>query len=154
MTLLKSPSVGTAATNANTFGGNDDLTRVASPEAPASGWAASALESPNLSRGSVFASSARLAARINATSISPTEHVALLRERQSLLDKVFDGSITRSEQNQLEYVRWSLDRIEDANHGHALDALEAQVDTYENVINELNKFYEQLEVRTERRPRR
>jgi hypothetical protein len=153
MTLLKTRSVGVAAVSGGTIA-FDNSTSVASVEPPASGWAASALESPNLSQGSIFASSARLAARLNATSISATEHEALLRERQFLLDKLFDGSITKSEQNQLEYVRWSLDRIEDARFGHSLDALENQVDTYENVIKELNKFYEQLETRTERRPRR
>ena len=69
------------------------------------------------SRGEVYATTARLAGRLNAASISEEEHTALLEERQLLLDKVFDGTISRKEEIRLDYVRWSLDRIEDAKHG-------------------------------------
>lgn len=55
------------------------------------------------------------------------EAIALLDERQALLDKKFDGTITKSELNRLEYVRWSLDRIEDARYGENLDALAKKV---------------------------
>jgi len=45
-----------------------------------------------------------------------SEQQQLLDERQTLLDKKFDGSITRQEANRLEYVRWTLDRIELARY--------------------------------------
>jgi len=64
-----------------------------------------------------YAATSRIAGRINAANISDAEHGALRRERQRLLDKKLDGTITRKEANRLEYVRWSLDRIEDAKHG-------------------------------------
>lgn len=79
----------------------------------------------------------RMAGRINAASISEAEHNALLRERQRLLDRKFAGELTRQESNRLEYVRWSLDRIEDARHGDALDSLEASVANYERFLSDL-----------------
>jgi len=42
-----------------------------------------------------------------------------------VLDKKFAEIITRKEENRLEYVRWSLDRIEDAKYGQSLELLEA-----------------------------
>jgi hypothetical protein len=80
---------------------------------------------------SIHAITARLAGRLNATKISEEEHQALLLERQKLLDKKLTGEIAPRESNRLEYVRWSLDRIEDAKHGAALDTLEVAVEHYE-----------------------
>src|SRR5687768_209424 len=59
----------------------------------------------------VYAVSYHRAERLNAASISAQEHDELLEERQALLDKELDGTITPKEGNRLEYVRWSLDRI-------------------------------------------
>jgi hypothetical protein len=84
---------------------------------------------PNFS--AVFAATSREAGRINAASISPAEYQALLDERQSLLDKKFDGTMSKREENRLTYVRWSLDRIEDAKSGIMLDRLEEWVSRYE-----------------------
>ena len=67
-------------------------------------------------------------------------------ERQELLDKKFLGSITRRELNRLEYVRWSLDRIEDAIHGPALDVLEDSVSMYEQFLSEVRGLEVQLTV--------
>lgn len=83
---------------------------------------------------------ARRAGRQNAARITDQERDALLRERQSLLNKDFDGTITHAESNRLEYVRWSLDRIEDARQGEQLDALEnmiAQYEQFESRVQEL-----------------
>ena len=146
------PAIGITSGSATTMLQDADL--APAPPPPEGGWAASALELPNLSRGSVFASSARHAARLNAMAVTQTEYDALLRDRKNLVAKLLDGSITRSEENMLAYVRWSLDRYEDARHGHTLDALEAQVEAYENVIGEIDKFYAQLERRSVRKPRR
>ncbi|PBB93201.1 hypothetical protein CK215_04285 [Mesorhizobium sp. WSM3864] len=153
MSLAKSRSADIVADIAKT-NSVEGVSESGSLEPPPQGWVASALESPNLSRGSLFATSARLAARLNATIISPTETQDLLRTRQALLDKLFEGTITRSEQNKLEYVRWSLDRIEDAQKGQSLDLLETQVEAFENVVSELKKFYDQLDERSIRKSRR
>jgi hypothetical protein len=87
----------------------------------------------------------RLAGRMNAASVSEAEHRALLRERQELLNKRFDNTITRKESNRLEYVRWSLDRIEDARHGGELDYLEAHIESYERLVTQIRSLERQLQ---------
>jgi len=94
--------------------------------------------------GEMYANTWRLAGRLNAASISQAEHDAFLRERQLLLQKVFDRSISRKEKARLEYVRWSLDRIEDARYGHSIDILESRVVEYERFAADLRKFDIQL----------
>lgn len=93
---------------------------------------------------SAHAVAARLAGRLNATKVSDAEHNSLLEERQHLLDKKLAGTISRSEANRLEYVRWSLDRIEDAKHGATIDRLESSVEVYERFLAEMRNLEYQL----------
>ena len=83
------------------------------------------------------AQSVRLAARLNATRITEKEHSSLIQERANLLNKRFSDGLTKGEETRLEYVRWSLDRIEDAKHGSALDSLEGAVMRYQEALKEL-----------------
>lgn len=94
--------------------------------------------------GGLAAITARRAGRLNASAVSEAEHIALLNERNKLLDKEFSKTISRTEKNRLEYVRWSLDRIEDAKHGHDLDALEGLVAHYEQLSRDINSLKNQL----------
>lgn len=91
-----------------------------------------------------YAQTARIAGRLNAANVSDEEQKSLLVERQSLLDKKFSGTITKKEANRLEYVRWSLDRIEDAKHGQTLDVIEGAVSRYEHFFDELKALQIQL----------
>jgi hypothetical protein len=104
----------------------------------------------------IYAITAKRAGRLNASKTTTQEHESLLRERQNLLDKQFAGTISKKESNRLEYVRWSLDRIEDAQYGEALDTLEAAVSQYERIENQLQDLHVQLEkaVSNERAGRR
>ncbi len=86
------------------------------------------------------AETARIAGRIVASQVSEAEYHAFLRERQALLDKLFAKTITRHEEIRLEYVRWSLDRIEDAKHGGDLDRIEDSINRYEHFLEELEQF--------------
>lgn len=95
--------------------------------------------------GQVYAVTSRMAGRLNAASVSEQEQNDLLQERKVLLDKKFNQTITRHEQNRLEYVRWSLDRIEDAKHGQALDALEYLVSNYESFLADIGRLDKQLQ---------
>ncbi|WP_340646159.1 hypothetical protein [Phenylobacterium sp.] len=101
---------------------------------------------PNFSQFSsgVEADAARRAGRINARSTPEHEYRKLLIDRQTLLDKKFDGTISRQESNRLEYIRWSLDRIEDARHGHSLEMLESAIARYENFAEEIDGLRKQL----------
>jgi hypothetical protein len=86
----------------------------------------------------------KLASRLNASTVSEVEYQKLLNERQALLDKKFQGELSRKEENRLEYVRWSLDRIEDAKYGASLDQLEEHVKKYEQFVLNLDHLTSQL----------
>lgn len=49
---------------------------------------------------------------LDAASYSDDERRQLLARRAALLDKMFAGTMTRSEQVELTRIRWALDRIE------------------------------------------
>jgi hypothetical protein len=87
----------------------------------------------------------RLAARLNASAVSDKEAKGLLDERQRLLDKHFAGTITKKEKNRLEYVRWSLDRIEDARNGAWLDKLDARIAEFNKIAEHLEHLQAQLQ---------
>jgi hypothetical protein len=101
-----------------------------------------------------YAATSRIAGRLNAASVPEEEHQSLLRERHALLDKKLAGTITRREENRLEYVRWSLDRIEDAKYGRTLDALEDRVRAYEQLLTDIQSLQTQLEQHIPKRGQR
>ena len=86
----------------------------------------------------------RIAGRINAASASPDEEQDLLKKRKDLLDKKYSGAWTAEDANRLQYVRWSLDRIEDARSGPILDAIEDWVVRYERFQSEIQDLQSQL----------
>lgn len=92
----------------------------------------------------IRAHAARIASRLNARSVPASEVDELLRLRNELLDKKLDGSASRQELNRLEYVRWSLDRIEDAHRGEDIDRIEDVVTKYENLLKEIELFRRDL----------
>jgi hypothetical protein len=96
----------------------------------------------------------RRAARLNASKASDKELQDLLAERQRLLDKYFAGEISKKETTRLDYVRWSLGRIEDAKHGVALDNLERRIGQFEKVAEQLTTLQQQLNNSTNRPPTR
>jgi hypothetical protein len=93
----------------------------------------------------VFAETSRSAGRLNAAFIPPSEEQAFRNEREQLLDLKFAGTITRQQENRLQYVRWTLDRIEDARDGRALDDLESLIDRYEMLVDEIQGLRAQIE---------
>lgn len=82
--------------------------------------------------------------RRNAATISKQEIQDLLAERATLVDKALDRTISAKEARRLDYVRWSLDRIEDAMHGSDLDEIENVVQQYENFKDDLYEFIKSL----------
>jgi hypothetical protein len=96
---------------------------------------------------------ARLAGRLNASAVTDAERNELLAERAKLLDKLDAGTITRKEEIRLEYVRWSLDRIEDARYGPAMDRLEAQIDEFQKLAKRLMGLRDNLDGLTGKRRR-
>jgi hypothetical protein len=92
-----------------------------------------------------------MAGRINAANVSESEYNRLLAERQSLVDKELDDTLTTKEKCRLALVRWSLDRIEDAKYGIALDILEDRVRAYEKLASDIHSLKEQLDKFSSRR---
>ncbi|MGO7898907.1 hypothetical protein ACC719_15705 [Rhizobium ruizarguesonis] len=144
---LEFPFEATVGGSANESGG----VNVSGVTIGASATTAPLVEMPNFSSRSIYALTAKVAGRLNATAVSEKEHEAFLSERQKLLDRKFEGTITRPEENRLAYVRWSLDRIEDAKYGAALDVMEEQVERYESLLSELTKFSNQIDRAMKRR---
>lgn len=92
----------------------------------------------------LYAIASKRAGRVNAASISEKDLQDLLDERQRLLDRFFNETITRKETIRLEYVRWQLDLIEDARHGAAMDMLETLVSEYERFSSDIEKLHRDL----------
>jgi hypothetical protein len=113
------------------------------PDASNTGGTAANFRLPSFAYGEVAVAS-RIAGRRNAARISDSDHNALLTERQLLLDKLLASDITRKERNRLEYVRWQLDRIEDAQHGDATDVLEGAIERYERLSRDMQDLTTQL----------
>ncbi|WP_363347932.1 hypothetical protein [Methylocystis echinoides] len=90
------------------------------------------------------AMAARTAGRLNAAQVPEDEVRALLTERAKLLDKKLGGSITKREANRLEYIRWSLERIEDARYGQSLDRLEELIIMQERMASEIHHLTKEL----------
>jgi len=127
------------------FGSNTVNGGLVSPDTPSSVTPKTTVARPDFgTRGELYAVTSRLAGRVNAANISKAEHDELLRERQKLLDKQLDSTISRREANRLEYVRWSLDRIEDARHGAALDRLDEAVRMHEAFVADIGRLADQL----------
>lgn len=140
--LSKAPIVDQAGTELTRHTAQQASQRPADPAAEASAL----VSFPNFDRApSVYAQTARIAGRINASHVSEEEIQRLLVERQRLLDKRFAKTISRREENQLQYVLWSLDRIDDARHGHELEALEGAISEYEKFGDDVRQLSAQLQ---------
>jgi hypothetical protein len=87
---------------------------------------------------------ARVAGRVNAAAVPDDEVKSLLAERAELLTKKFEVSLTKAENRRLQYIRWSLDRVEDARSGMNLDMLDSQVSDYESFLEGLKQLQDEI----------
>lgn len=80
----------------------------------------------------------------------------LINERNQLVEKQFKGGLSAKGNRRLTYVRWQLDRIDDAESGEFLDYLERMTDTHEKFEKELKGLMNQVEMIKSRptKPRR
>jgi len=116
------------------------------------GASAPTVDFPDFSgRREAFALTSRMAGRINAANVSESEYRKLLAERQLLVDKELEENLSKKERCRLALVRWSLDRIEDAKYGLALDVLEDRVRAYEKLAIDIASLTEQIEKLSNRR---
>lgn len=64
----------------------------------------------------------------------------LIEERNLLVSKKFDEGLNKNEENRLAFVRWQLNRIEDAEIGDDLDKFEKMASEYEKFSKDLEKL--------------
>lgn len=76
--------------------------------------------------------------------ISPEQKQALIEERNGLVSKKFKEGLTAKEERHLTYVRWQLDRIDDAEHGETLDVFDQITKDHEGFASQLKKLLGQL----------
>jgi hypothetical protein len=88
---------------------------------------------------------AKSTARLNASKVPNSEIKSLYEERQRLVAKQLDETITKTELIRLEYVRWSLDRVEDAQHGASLDELERGIEQFGKLADQLRNLHDGLQ---------
>lgn len=123
--------------------GPDDMRKAANASLETSAQDALDFRPPSFDR-SAYAAASRKAGRLNASFISEEEFESLLNDRRLLIEKIYSGEATKADRNRLEYVNWSLDRIEDAQHGEHLDRLEEAVGRYEQFLAEIRDLRRQL----------
>lgn len=116
-------------------------------------WTTTPLNVPDSKYSQLVDISSKAAGRMRAASISQEEIDKLLLDRSRILDKLEADTATLSDLRRLEYVRWSLDRIEDAKHGPQLDLVEKGIQQYERFVADLENVISQLENRATSKPR-
>jgi hypothetical protein len=86
----------------------------------------------------------REANRELARLIPEGEHERLVQEHRALTLKKLTEGLSRSEQRDLTYTRWQLDRIEDAAAGEHLDYLEDLAETNADFAQHVNQLVDEL----------
>lgn len=84
--------------------------------------------------------------RLITRKISPQVKKGLVDERNSLVDKKFKDGLSTKEERRLTYVRWQLDRIDDAEEGEVLDYFERIADQHENFAKEISTLLNRLNI--------
>lgn len=83
--------------------------------------------------------------------IPKAEIEKLVEERNSLVAKKFEDLLSGKEERRLKYVRWQLDRIDDALYGDKLDVLDQVSRQYQTFSEDLNKVLNSFVPRNRRR---
>lgn len=88
------------------------------------------------------AAAAAEAARALARAIPEEVRNRWYAEHAYLVEKQFVGELESNEFNRLRYLRWQIDRFQDADIGDALDNFNALVAMHESIAAEVSKFAE------------
>jgi len=81
----------------------------------------------------------RVARELTKKKIFPKRKI-LNEERNVLVNKMFQEKLTRVEEKRLEFIRWQLDRIDDAEIGENVDLIERLVIEHEKISKEIDKL--------------
>lgn len=86
----------------------------------------------------------KTANRINTRKIPKNEKEKLIDEHARLVLRQFNQGVSKKEERRLVFVRWQLDRIEDAEHGEYLDFLEQVGTQQERLAKQINRLLGEL----------
>lgn len=103
------------------------------------------LENTDDQVAATWVGSSKEASRRLARLVPQEEHAKLLDKHKYLVEKRFTTGLTRSEELDLQLIRWSLDRIDDANVGAGLDFLERIASSQENLAERITNTLLALE---------
>jgi len=82
--------------------------------------------------------------RFITRQVSDEAKDALIEEHKSLVNKMFQEGLSEREKRRLTFVRWQLDRIDDANEGYVLDALTEFVEEYEAFAENIKEIIKKI----------
>jgi hypothetical protein len=98
---------------------------------------------------SQFSSSERRKINREISKKIPIETINLLRKEYTLLVKnKFNEGITTKEEKRLLYLRWQLDRIDDAEFGEDIDRLEFFTENVERFASDVGKLIDEIKYST------
>ena len=86
---------------------------------------------------------ARRTSRALTRRMPDTERKRLYQEHAELVNRMFTSELSSDESKRLRYVRWKLDRIEDAQTGDTLDELQMIAEDRAHLARQLKSFIEQ-----------
>jgi hypothetical protein len=72
------------------------------------------------------------------------EKPRLLEEHRQLVAKEFSTDLTRIDQQRLRWIRWQLDRIEDAEFGQQIDRFRALIKSHRDLGDDIRKLIAKL----------
>jgi hypothetical protein len=100
-----------------------------------------------------MAAELRDAQRGLALQVLAPNREALLGERVGLLGLKRNGQLSADDARRLEYVRWQLHQIEEAETGPSLDSLEKLADLHEQLASTIDQYIDQTGLRRKKRRR-
>lgn len=83
--------------------------------------------------------------RANTSKISQAERDKIFNERDELVEKKFKTHLSAQEERRLTYIRWQLDRFDDAESGEFLDYIGKITESHEKLAEELKGFTGEIE---------
>jgi hypothetical protein len=109
------------------------------------------IPSPDFSRYSKSPAAAVATARMSATQVKESEVRRLQAEHRRLALEEVMKRLSPEQEARLRYIRWNLDRIEDARSGAGLDILHAEVMLYRQLANDLQSLKRSIDEANVRR---
>jgi hypothetical protein len=83
-----------------------------------------------------------------AKKISLQDEKYFITKHSELVRKKFTGGLSNDEQKQLDFIRWQMDRIDDARNGEHMDHLTQIIESHEEFAQDLEKILSKIGVQS------